>query len=219
MTKRRRLTKENRKFIIKKMAPKKTNYWPAIILTALVLVFITFSPQIRSYFFSTQKMAFAQKIVEAENVSNTSISSVKIKNVPPAKDTAAVKPDIVSNIVNKKVDTTKQQPVKPEKIKTPPPPPKIELQILNGCGKNGITEHFRTFLENKKHKVKSIGNYKSFKIKRTFIISQKRNNAPKILANELNIPESRIKFRKANSSSNLILIIGKDYKNFPPFRK
>ena len=201
------------------MAPKKTYYLPTVVLTIIVLTFITFSHQIRSYFLSTHKTPFAQSIVEAENISKTSISPEKIKNVPPVKDTAVVKPDTATNIVSKKNDSTKQQPVKPEKIKAPPPSPKVELQILNGCGKNGITESFKTFLENKKHKVRSIGNYKSFKVKRTFIISQKRNDDPKILAKELNIPASRIKFRKANSSSNLILIIGKDYKNFPPFKK
>ncbi|MCK5075498.1 MAG: LytR C-terminal domain-containing protein, partial [Calditrichia bacterium] len=77
----------------------------------------------------------------------------------------------------------------------------------------------KKYLENKGHTINSKDNYKSFRIKKSFIISQKKNDDPYILAKALNIPKSRIQIRKVKSSSNMIFVIGKDYKSLPPFKK
>jgi hypothetical protein len=96
----------------------------------------------------------------------------------------------------------------------------ISLQILNGCGAEGITQKMAEFLKKYQVTIKSTGNYKSFKVKHSFFISQKKIPSElKGIASLIGIPTTRIYRKKVKSSSSYILVIGKDYPTLKPFKK
>lgn len=98
--------------------------------------------------------------------------------------------------------------------------PRLNIQILNGCGVKDITNRFAEFLQSAGYGVESQGNYKNFNVSSSFIISQE--NPPDQLyqlADLLGLSKKDITVRKVQSQSKYILIIGKDYKKLRPFSK
>lgn len=222
MTKRRRLSKINRKKLfktLKKEPGTKSNIWFPVILLSIVVILTSFFPHIKPFIYNSSQKIVAQQPTDVKtNIQSSNIIEPQKEN--PIDSTLIVKTPNDS-IKNVKTGSSAKKETKAEKkkVETPKPSPKISCQILNGCGTKGITNNFKKYLENKGHTINSTGNYKSFRIKKSFIISQKKNDDPYILAKELNIPKSRIQIRKVKSSSKLIFVIGKDYKSLPPFKK
>ena len=230
MTKRRRLSKINRKKLfktLKKEPGTKSNIWFPVILLSIVVILTSFFPHIKPFIYnSSQKIGAQQPTDVKTNIQSSNIIEPQKENpidstliVKNKKDTInQVKSDSIKNVKTGS-SAKKETKIEKKKVESPKPSPKISCQILNGCGTKGITNNFKKYLENKGHTINSTGNYKSFRIKKSFIISQKKNDDPYILAKELNIPKSRIQIRKVKSSSKLIFVIGKDYKSLPPFKK
>ncbi len=227
MLQRTRLNEKNRNLLNKQ--PKKTSgIFPALqtlllLLILIVLIYPKLEISALKFNFKTDsvknhdtKAPIAVSVNKKINSSERSIPAkdTLIKKDRPkteTKDTSAIIPK--KNIEKKTIKLTsdkKKLDVKPH----------VSLQILNGCGKNGIADKFEKYLTGQKHKVTSTGNYKSFNVKYSFIICQnKKNKAVYTLAADLQIPKSRIKFKKVNSRSEVIFVIGKDYYKFPPFKK
>lgn len=90
----------------------------------------------------------------------------------------------------------------------------IQLEILNGCGVDGIADKFTDELRMKYFDVVHTGNYRSFNIDESVVISRTHDteNAKRI-AEALGINETKI-VMQANKDYFLdaTLIIGKDYK-------
>jgi len=90
----------------------------------------------------------------------------------------------------------------------------IQLEILNGCGVDGIADKFTDELRMKYFDVVHTGNYRSFNIDESIVISRTHDteNAKRI-AEVLGIDETKI-VMQANKDYFLdaTLIIGNDYK-------
>lgn len=121
--------------------------------------------------------------------------------------------------IYKNQDSTSSASVKNDKTPTQVPL-SIPVQILNGCGINGLTQKMAQYLKSYGVKIYGTGNYKSFNVKNSFIISQRQiPDELKQIATLLGIPQKRIQKKRVRSKATYIIIIGKDYKHLNPFKK
>ena len=90
----------------------------------------------------------------------------------------------------------------------------VQLEVLNGCGVNGIAEKFTDYLRAGNFDVVNIGNYRSFEVDYSLLINRTGNmeNAFKI-ASTLGIEKNNI-IQQVNKEYFLYvtLVVGKDYK-------
>jgi len=90
----------------------------------------------------------------------------------------------------------------------------VQLEVLNGCGVNGVAEKFTDYLRAGNFDVVNIGNYRSFDIDHSLLIDRTGNmsNAFKI-ASTLGIEKNNI-IQQVNKEYflDVTLVIGKDYK-------
>ena len=94
----------------------------------------------------------------------------------------------------------------------------IQVEVLNGCGVDGIAAKFTDFLRQKNFDVVQVGNYTSDNIDETMVIDRigNRANAEK-LAEALGIEKRNI-IQQLNKDYFLdaTLVIGKDYNKLEP---
>jgi len=97
--------------------------------------------------------------------------------------------------------------LKPSKI--------IQLEVLNGCGKEGIADELTSYLRANNFDVVRTGNYRSFDVDYSLIIDRLGNmaNAKKV-AEALGVSEDHI-IQQLNEEYflDVTFIIGKDYNN------
>ncbi len=90
----------------------------------------------------------------------------------------------------------------------------VQLEVLNGCGVNGIAEKFTDYLRAGNFDVVNIGNYRSFDVDYSLLIDRtgKIENAFEI-ASALGIEKNNI-IQQVNKEYflDVTLVIGKDYK-------
>ena len=90
----------------------------------------------------------------------------------------------------------------------------VQLEVLNGCGVNGIAEKFTDYLRAGNFDVVNIGNYRSFEVDFSLVIDRNGNikNAFEI-ASKLGIGKNNI-IQQVNKEYflDVTLVIGKDYK-------
>ena len=90
----------------------------------------------------------------------------------------------------------------------------VQLEVLNGCGVNGIAEKFTDYLRAGNFDVVNIGNYRSFDVDYSLLIDRTGNmeNAFKI-ASTLGIEKNNI-IQQVNKEYflDVTLVVGKDYK-------
>ena len=90
----------------------------------------------------------------------------------------------------------------------------VQLEVLNGCGVNGVAEKFTDYLRAGNFDVVNIGNYRSFDIGHSLLIDRTGNmsNAFKI-ASTLGIEKNNI-IQQVNKEYflDVTLVVGKDYK-------
>jgi len=90
----------------------------------------------------------------------------------------------------------------------------VQLEVLNGCGVNGIAEKFTDYLRAANFDVVNIGNYRSFDVDYSLLIDRTGNkkNAFEI-ASKLGIGKNNI-IQQVNKEYflDVTLVIGKDYK-------
>lgn len=104
---------------------------------------------------------------------------------------------------------------------TPPPvQKKIQVEILNGCGVNGLAEKLTDYLRKRNIDVVSRGNYANFRVKATRIVDRKGNSErATTLAEVLGIADNRIQTKKDRSLQlDATIILGADYKRLKPFK-
>ncbi len=97
----------------------------------------------------------------------------------------------------------------------------IQLEVLNGCGKEGIADKVTDYLRKNNFDVVQIGNYRSFDMDKTLIIDRvgKKANALK-LAEVLGVDEKYIIQQKNDDYLlDITLVIGKDFNHIKPFVK
>jgi hypothetical protein len=102
----------------------------------------------------------------------------------------------------------------------PKPDEIIQMEVLNGCGVNGVAERFTDFLRERNFDVVSTGNYNSFNIDESLVIDRIGNiaNAEKV-AEDLGISKERVITQKNEDYFlDVSLIIGKDYFKLKPIK-
>ena len=92
----------------------------------------------------------------------------------------------------------------------------IQVEVLNGCGVNGVGDKFTDVIRSKGIDVVKTGNYKSFDIDQTFIIDRvgKAETADKV-ADSLGLDKNKI-INEINKQYflDLTIVIGKDYNKY-----
>lgn len=98
---------------------------------------------------------------------------------------------------------------------------RIQVEVLNGCGVSGIAENLTDYLRENYIDVVNLGNYRSFEIENSIIISRndKIINAEKIAA--LVGLDENIIIQQTNPDYllDVTFILGKDYRNLIPLKK
>ena len=98
---------------------------------------------------------------------------------------------------------------------------RIQVEVLNGCGVSNVADKLTEFLRANKVDVVNLGNYRSFEIENSIIISRNEKiiNAEKIAA-LVGLDESSI-IQQTNSDYllDVTFILGKDYRNLIPLIK
>lgn len=98
---------------------------------------------------------------------------------------------------------------------------RIQIEVLNGCGVSGIADKLTDYLRVNYIDVVNLGNYRSFEIENSIIISRndKIINAEKVAA-LVGLDENSI-IQQTNSDYllDVTFILGKDYRNLIPLKK
>ena len=98
---------------------------------------------------------------------------------------------------------------------------KIEIQLLNGCGKRGLAEDYTKFLLEYGHDVLEKSNAPHFNYKYTEIISRTANiKAANVIADLLGISKNKIRTEiDPKVHCDITLILGNDYDKLPSFNE
>lgn len=98
---------------------------------------------------------------------------------------------------------------------------RIQVEVLNGCGVSGIAENLTDYLRENYIDVVNLGNYRSFEIENSIIISRndKIINAEKIAALVGLDENSIIQQTNPDYLLDVTFILGKDYRNLIPLKK
>ena len=98
---------------------------------------------------------------------------------------------------------------------------RIQVEVLNGCGISGVADKLTDYLRINRIDVVNLGNYRSFEIENSIIISRNNKiiNAEKVAA-LVGLDENSI-IQQTNSDYMLdvTFILGKDYRNLIPLKK
>jgi len=90
----------------------------------------------------------------------------------------------------------------------------VQLEVLNGCGVNGVAEKFTDYLRSGNFDVVNIGNYRSFDVDHSLLIDRIGNSEKTLeIASALGIKKNNI-IQQINKEYflDVTLVIGKDYK-------
>ena len=89
----------------------------------------------------------------------------------------------------------------------------LQVEVLNGCGSEGIADKFTDILRSQKIDVVHTGNYRSFDVDNSMVIDRRGNNsAANKIANTLGISENQV-IQQLNKEYflDVSVIIGKDF--------
>ena len=97
----------------------------------------------------------------------------------------------------------------------------MKVEVLNGCGVSGIADKLTEYLRANKVDVVNLGNYRSFEVEHSIIISrnQKIKNARNIAALIGLDEDAIIQQSNADYLLDITFILGKDYRNLIPLKK
>lgn len=118
-------------------------------------------------------------------------------------------------------ETTSAEDVKPadQEISQPPFKRNVQVEILNGCGVNGVAKSFQIYLRAQGFDVVNTENYTEnnklrWDIEKSFLIDHTDNlEQARAVARSLNIPEDRVVTKNTpNPIYDVSVVIGKDYR-------
>jgi hypothetical protein len=96
----------------------------------------------------------------------------------------------------------------------------IQLDVLNGCGVQGVAQKFTDYLRKRNFDVVQSSNYKTFDVEQSLVIDRvgNRENARKVAA-ALGVEERNI-LQEINPDYYLhvSVVIGRDYQNLKPLQ-
>lgn len=94
----------------------------------------------------------------------------------------------------------------------------IQLEVLNGCGIDGVAEEYTEYLRSKNFDVVNMGNYFSYDVDYSLVIDRTGNlNSAKGVAEALGIESNKIA-QQINDDYllDVTVIIGKDFNQLKP---
>ncbi|TAL69995.1 MAG: LytR family transcriptional regulator [Bacteroidetes bacterium] len=98
------------------------------------------------------------------------------------------------------------------------PAPPMQISIMNACGVDGMAKKLKSFLNQNKYNVVSIGNLTSV-AEKSYIKCSFTDSKTLGLASELGIDESMLKSSQNNvQNQSITIVIGKDYSLLKPFK-
>ncbi|RMD98193.1 MAG: LytR family transcriptional regulator [Calditrichaeota bacterium] len=105
-------------------------------------------------------------------------------------------------------------PIPRAKSAVAPQAARLKLEILNGCGAQGIANKFAQYLRQAGFQPVNVGNFDNFDMPNTLILDRKSRNRHLGLqvAESLGLPSSFVRYlAKDNARVDVTVIIGKDY--------
>ncbi len=98
---------------------------------------------------------------------------------------------------------------------------RIQVEVLNGCGVSGVAEKLTDYLRTNNIDVVNLGNYRSFEIENSIIISrnEKIHNAEKVAAIVGLDNQNIIQQINPDYMLDVTFILGKDYRDLIPLKK
>lgn len=98
---------------------------------------------------------------------------------------------------------------------------RIQVEVLNGCGVSGVAEKLTDYLRTNNIDVVNLGNYRSFEIENSIIISrnEKIRNADIVAAIVGLDNQSIIQQINPDYLLDVTFILGKDYRDLIPLKK
>lgn len=97
---------------------------------------------------------------------------------------------------------------------------RIQVEVLNGCGENGLAEKITNYLRGHNVDVVSRGNYEHFNVPKTTVLDRvgKAERSAR-LATLLGLSNNFVQVEKdPNLQLDATIVIGKDYKELKPFK-
>ena len=98
---------------------------------------------------------------------------------------------------------------------------RVQIDILNGCGVNGVGSFLTDYCRQIGYDVVEMGNYKRFNVSQTLVIDRSgKPGQSEILAHKLGIsPDCVIQQFSDDHLVTASIVIGKDYASLPPWKK
>jgi len=98
---------------------------------------------------------------------------------------------------------------------------RIQVEVLNGCGVSGVAEKLTDYLRTNNIDVVNLGNYRSFEIENSIIISRNEKilNAEKVAAIIGLDNQNIIQQINPDYMLDVTFILGKDYRDLIPLKK
>ncbi|MEN8192900.1 MAG: LytR C-terminal domain-containing protein [Bacteroidota bacterium] len=119
------------------------------------------------------------------------------------------------------IKLTKEPVVDLSAIKKETPSDIIQVEVMNGCGVNGVADRFTDYLRDHQVDVVKIGNYVQFNIEETLVIDRIGNkaNAEKV-GDILGVAKGNVITQKNDDYFvDVTVVIGRDYFNQTPIIK
>jgi hypothetical protein len=128
---------------------------------------------------------------------------------------------------NNEQDTQYENPAQPVETEKPPPQPaeeapfkkNVQVEILNGCGVNGVAKSFQEYLRAQGFDVVNTENYTEnnklrWDVQQSFVIDRAGNlEQAKAVARSLNINEEKVVSKNLpNPIYDVSVVIGKDFR-------
>ena len=117
------------------------------------------------------------------------------------------------------IETEEEESSPSTTVPEPPFKKNIQIEILNGCGVNGVAKSFQNYLREQGFDVVNTENYSEnnklrWDVEQSFIIDHVDNiEQAEAVARSLKIPEERVvKKNTANPIYDISVVIGKDYR-------
>lgn len=97
----------------------------------------------------------------------------------------------------------------------------VQIDVMNGCGVNGIGTTMTNFCRAAGYDVVEMGNYKNFDLEESMVIDRTgKPEASKLLAKRLGISQKNVIQQFSNEHIvTASVVIGKDYKTLLPWKK
>lgn len=121
----------------------------------------------------------------------------------------------IASFVMKYLPADSQEPISAvEEVSVPNATAALKLEILNGCGAQGIGKKFADFLEKSGFAAVNVDNFDNFDMPNTIIVDRKSKNRLLGLrvAESLGLPASAVTYQEEQSNdADVTIVIGKDY--------